>query len=445
MRGGVPRGDGRAGRDARTASFELSPLPRGTFAARVEATAPLGPPTRPRWSPRWQHEDADALRRIGDAADRLLRPAAPAIHRFETAPAFDRFGRVVRLTDALHARRDRREEREARPWPAWLAARSALLIPILSGSGSLWKASLREADPITLFPTESRRIVRDEEEGPHDDGLCARRPAEPLGDPRKPAADGGGACGRVTPDHIRGIYRFGPDPGSQLTLLPEGRYVHTHVAEGGAVTADTGTWRMRLRHDPVMVEISDLRLDLSRDAPYGLAAGPTTRALPVGRTWNGKVRIGLDDDVGYHFVRTSPPPDEASGASAPGGKFSAAEAAPAPPQPVASCEDAQTTLDMRICLSEELTRAEARLSAVTDSIQAELPENIDERLSRAGSEWRAYAEAECEAAALPYEGGTMVPLVVLGCRLDLANQRLTMLRSLYWNSLDEMPPAPPSS
>jgi uncharacterized protein YecT (DUF1311 family) len=111
------------------------------------------------------------------------------------------------------------------------------------------------------------------------------------------------------------------------------------------------------------------------------------------------------------------------------------EPLPALPEDSIDCGDASTTMEIRICLATELDQLEQSLIAVEDSIRERLPDPIGAELSRADHAWKAYVEAECSAAEMWYDPGTITPLVALGCRIDLAKQRRIMLRSLFFHRL----------
>jgi uncharacterized protein YecT (DUF1311 family) len=54
-------------------------------------------------------------------------------------------------------------------------------------------------------------------------------------------------------------------------------------------------------------------------------------------------------------------------------------------------------------------------------------------LRKAQRLWIPYRDAACEAAAAPYQGGTIQPLIRLGCLTDLTETRTKELRSMIFN------------
>jgi uncharacterized protein YecT (DUF1311 family) len=95
------------------------------------------------------------------------------------------------------------------------------------------------------------------------------------------------------------------------------------------------------------------------------------------------------------------------------------------------CDSAETTLDMRVCLGIDLRTAQLRLTLVSDTIREKLPDSLDVGFDKADKDWKSYVASECSAAESWYFPGTMTPLVAIGCQLDLTEQRVSMLRSLY--------------
>jgi uncharacterized protein YecT (DUF1311 family) len=99
------------------------------------------------------------------------------------------------------------------------------------------------------------------------------------------------------------------------------------------------------------------------------------------------------------------------------------------------------------CLEAEFDRQDRALTEAYGALIARLDDNIRsesktlvpaERLSvgakrsveKAQRAWTAWREAECEAVGAPNEGGTIQPIVISNCRIDLTIVRIDDLKSL---------------
>ncbi len=113
--------------------------------------------------------------------------------------------------------------------------------------------------------------------------------------------------------------------------------------------------------------------------------------------------------------------------------------------PMANCADPQSNLEMKICASENLTKAEGELNAAFErAMQAakaqyesvrrdpgfESMPNMPEELRRAQHAWESFRDANCAYQNLIYYGGSMASLAVIGCRLDMTKARVKELKDL---------------
>jgi uncharacterized protein YecT (DUF1311 family) len=94
------------------------------------------------------------------------------------------------------------------------------------------------------------------------------------------------------------------------------------------------------------------------------------------------------------------------------------------------CENAASTLELRECLSRELTRIERQLEVTQSALESIVPEREGMLLRRASTAWSLYQELQCEAEVAAVEGGSLAPVVGLQCRLRLAEQRLAELEAV---------------
>ncbi|WP_050773016.1 lysozyme inhibitor LprI family protein [Roseobacter sp. SK209-2-6] len=105
-----------------------------------------------------------------------------------------------------------------------------------------------------------------------------------------------------------------------------------------------------------------------------------------------------------------------------------------------SCIDPQTTLEMRLCASQDYEAADAELNAVYKEARAvmkaldqDLPENLKgagEALLQAQRAWIPFRDKACESEGFLFRGGSFEPLTVLHCKTELTRQRSEQLRFL---------------
>ena len=111
----------------------------------------------------------------------------------------------------------------------------------------------------------------------------------------------------------------------------------------------------------------------------------------------------------------------------------------------ANCADPQSNLEMKICTSQSLAKAESELSAAFERALAdaqgqyesarhepgsERMPNMPEELRKVERSWEIFRDANCGYQTLVYYGGSMAPLAVLGCRLDMTKARIKELKDL---------------
>ncbi len=87
-----------------------------------------------------------------------------------------------------------------------------------------------------------------------------------------------------------------------------------------------------------------------------------------------------------------------------------------------SCDSALTTVDMRRCASQALEQAKRDLNRYLQEARRLTAKRA--LLDSAQTAWERYREITCRAAGDEHQGGTMKPLVVLNCLLDLTRGRL---------------------
>lgn len=92
--------------------------------------------------------------------------------------------------------------------------------------------------------------------------------------------------------------------------------------------------------------------------------------------------------------------------------------------PPPACATMNTTVEMVECASWELEQADRWLNQVYTIVRGDLPDDQAKTLLRdAQRAWVAFRDAACAADADEVRGGTMAPLVEIGCRTFQTKQR----------------------
>ncbi len=105
-----------------------------------------------------------------------------------------------------------------------------------------------------------------------------------------------------------------------------------------------------------------------------------------------------------------------------------------------NCDDAQTTLEMGVCLQDALVAADAGLNRVyrlaMEGVQGgdyADADAIGSALKAAQRSWIGYRDLACKAEAALYEGGSMAGIARTGCLLRLTNERIAGLSEFLPN------------
>lgn len=85
------------------------------------------------------------------------------------------------------------------------------------------------------------------------------------------------------------------------------------------------------------------------------------------------------------------------------------------------------TVDMRACLSAELARQDARLNKAYQQLQRKLDAAAFGKLKSAQRAWIAFRNANCEFAGAQQGEGTLGPVIVGDCHLQMTARRATEL------------------
>jgi len=122
-----------------------------------------------------------------------------------------------------------------------------------------------------------------------------------------------------------------------------------------------------------------------------------------------------------------------------------------------SCDPSGTTLQMNVCVVEDLAKEEARMQRYFDlALEQAAASDLDsgeygeptrqvELLTATQAAWVAYAELRCEAQWDEVKGGTIRTIVLVSCRIDATRQRTHDIwtdQLTYWDSTPPMLPEP---
>ena len=110
---------------------------------------------------------------------------------------------------------------------------------------------------------------------------------------------------------------------------------------------------------------------------------------------------------------------------------------------MSNCQTATTQQEMNWCAAEDFARTEAQMNLQFEATTRQLRERdaqwnqpLDKRpghltsllLSQRG--WKQYRDAQCQAEALRFRGGSIEPYVTASCKARLTRQRIGELRAL---------------
>jgi len=87
-----------------------------------------------------------------------------------------------------------------------------------------------------------------------------------------------------------------------------------------------------------------------------------------------------------------------------------------------------TTAGMRLKAAEELAMLEAQLSYAVSEFAHDCSEARASALYAAQDAWELFRDADSEVAGLLWEGGTGAPLLAIGRRIELTEQRIKDIR-----------------
>lgn len=105
-------------------------------------------------------------------------------------------------------------------------------------------------------------------------------------------------------------------------------------------------------------------------------------------------------------------------------------ALPALPAAAAGCDDAVTTQEMRDCASKSYGSFDNELNAIWQQVMSGLDEAGKGKLRNAQRAWIAFRDADCDAAADMYRGGTFAGVAKNECLAQRTKERAQQLQDL---------------
>jgi uncharacterized protein YecT (DUF1311 family) len=101
----------------------------------------------------------------------------------------------------------------------------------------------------------------------------------------------------------------------------------------------------------------------------------------------------------------------------------------APAKPL--CENAKTQLEINECMAAAYKAADAELNSLYVSLQGKPGAVTSEKLRAAQRAWIKYRDANCDAEAELYEGGSIRPAMYSGCLERVTRARIAELHAIY--------------
>lgn len=112
-------------------------------------------------------------------------------------------------------------------------------------------------------------------------------------------------------------------------------------------------------------------------------------------------------------------------------------------EPDVDCDNAQAQQEMNFCAEKDFDAADADLNRIWKTAKAVMKKadedvaSYDENavgavdaLMKAQRAWIDYRDGQCEAYAFQSRGGSMEPMLIMGCKADLTRERVKELEGL---------------
>ena len=99
------------------------------------------------------------------------------------------------------------------------------------------------------------------------------------------------------------------------------------------------------------------------------------------------------------------------------------------------CSNPQTQTDLNLCAKAQYEKAEKELNKIYQLVLTKLDHIGKERIKKAETAWIKYRDAEGEAEAEEWKGGSIFNLIRANCLTTLTKQRIQVLQEFH-NSLE---------
>ncbi len=100
------------------------------------------------------------------------------------------------------------------------------------------------------------------------------------------------------------------------------------------------------------------------------------------------------------------------------------------------CEGEETQNNMNACAEQEWRRADTELNATWKELLGHMDRDTKTELRKVQAIWLKFRDAQAAFEVLPWEGGSIVPMIQFGCLKRLTEERtghLKVLLSAYDN------------
>lgn len=91
---------------------------------------------------------------------------------------------------------------------------------------------------------------------------------------------------------------------------------------------------------------------------------------------------------------------------------------------ISSCNNAQTTYEMRVCADRNYKAADKKLNQVYRQLKPKLGKSQQKKLVNAQLAWIQFRDKTCKFRSSFAEGGTLEPVLELGCLADVTEKRV---------------------
>ncbi|AFY53498.1 hypothetical protein Riv7116_0921 [Rivularia sp. PCC 7116] len=91
---------------------------------------------------------------------------------------------------------------------------------------------------------------------------------------------------------------------------------------------------------------------------------------------------------------------------------------------ISNCNNAQTTYEMRVCADRSYKAADKKLNQVYRQLKPKLGKSQQKKLVNAQLAWIQFRDKTCKFRSSFAAGGTLEPVLELGCLADVTEKRV---------------------